>query len=293
MSIAGNAILSVLKISIGFIAGSMAVIADGIESASDIVSSVVILIAARIISKPPDPKYPFGYLKADTIASKILSFIIFFAGAQLSISTIISLVENESRAIPSMLAIWVTLFSIAGKLALAWYQNMLGKKTESSMLKANAINMKNDVLISASVFLGLLFTFILELPILDTITGLLVSIYIMYSAFRIFMKSNLELMDGVDDDEIYKQIFRAVDEIEGAHKPHRVRTRKMGKYYIIGIDIEVDGSITVNESHKIAQKVEDNIKRLVKNVYDVLVHVEPYGKDHKEETFGVSKDHIK
>ncbi|MDZ7743668.1 MAG: cation diffusion facilitator family transporter [Bacteroidota bacterium] len=293
VSIIGNAVLSVLKIMIGFLANSMAVIADGIDSASDILASVVTLIAAKIISKPPDPEYPFGYIKADTIATKVLSFIIFFAGAQLAISSITLLIENETREIPTMIAIWVTLFSIAGKLSLAWYQRRIGIKTESSMLKANARNMQNDVLISGSVLLGLVFTLIFELPILDTLTALLVSVYIMYSAFKIFMEANLELMDGVDDKEVYNQIFKAVGEINGAHKPHRVRTRKMGKYYIIGIDIEVDGNISVNESHKIAQRVEDNIKKFVHNVYDVLVHIEPFGKDHEAEPFGVSEEHMK
>ncbi len=293
ISILGNAVLSILKILIGFVSGSMAVIADGIDSASDVMASVVTLIAARIISKPPDPKYPYGYIKADTIATKVLSFIIFFAGAQLAITTIRSLIENESREVPSMIAIYVTLFSMAGKLFLALYQKHIGKKTESSMLLANATNMWNDIIISGSVFVGLVFTFIFRLPILDTITALLVSAYIMHSAFRIFLKSNLELMDGVDDKHIYNQIFDAVDAIDGAYKPHRVRTRKMGKYYIIGIDIEVDGNITVNQSHQIAQNVEDNIKKYVKNVYDVIVHVEPYGKAHKEEPFGVSKEHLK
>lgn len=293
VSIIGNAVLSMLKIFIGFVSGSMAVIADGIDSASDILASVVTLIAASIISKPPDPKHPYGYIKADTIATKVLSFIIFFAGAQLAISTISSLIENETRETPTYLSIYVTLFSIAGKFLLAMYQRYMGKKTESSMLLANAVNMRNDIFISGSVLLGLAFTFILKLPVLDTITALLVSIYIIYSAFKIFLESNLELMDGVDDKNIYKQIFKAVDDIEGAYKPHRVRTRKMGKYYIIGIDIEVDGDISVNESHQIAQNVEDNIKKHVKNVYDVVIHVEPYGKSHKEEPFGVSKEHLK
>lgn len=293
VSIIGNALLSVLKLVIGFVSGSMAVIADGIDSASDILASVVTLIAARIISKPPDPKFPFGYAKADTIATKVLSFIIFFAGAQLAITTITTLVENVTREIPSMIAIYVTVFSIAGKLGLSWYQFRIGKATESHMLQANAKNMQNDVLISGSVLLGLLFTYIFKLPVLDTVTGLLVSVYIMYTAFKIFMKTNVELMDGIEDKGVYEDIFVAVDSVKGAHKPHRVRIRQMGKYYMIDIDIEVNGEITVKESHQIAQNVEDSIRDRIRNVYDVLVHVEPYGKDHKEEMFGVSREHIK
>ena len=88
VSIAGNALLSVLKITVGMIAGSMAVVADGVDSASDILTSIITLITAHIMSRPPDIRYPYGYERADTIASKALSFVIFFAGAQLAISTI-------------------------------------------------------------------------------------------------------------------------------------------------------------------------------------------------------------
>ena len=158
VSIIGNAILSLLKIILGLISGSLAVIADGIDSASDIVTSIITLITARILSKPPNKKFPYGYEKADTIASKALSFIIFFAGAQLAISTFSNLIENEARSMPSELAIYVTVISIIGKLGLALYQFKVGKKVNSSMLVANARNMQNDVIISLSVLVGLIFS---------------------------------------------------------------------------------------------------------------------------------------
>jgi cation diffusion facilitator family transporter len=102
VGIVGNALLSILKIFVGFVSGSVAVVADGIDSASDILTSVVTLIAANVIAKPPDPKYPYGYIKADTIATKVLAFIIFFAGAQMAISTIGTLIENKPREIPTI-----------------------------------------------------------------------------------------------------------------------------------------------------------------------------------------------
>ena len=97
-AIGGNALLAFLKLGVGFISGSYAVIADGIDSLSDIVSSVVVLVAARIISRPPNIKFPYGYKKADTVATKFLSFMIFFAGAQLAFSTmrIRSIARNSS-----------------------------------------------------------------------------------------------------------------------------------------------------------------------------------------------------
>ncbi|MEA3477354.1 MAG: cation diffusion facilitator family transporter, partial [Bacteroidota bacterium] len=228
------------------------------------------------------------YEKADTIATKALSFVIFFAGAQLAISTISGFFEEGTRELPSMLAVYITLFSIIGKLFLAYYQKRIGKKVESSMLLANARNMQNDVIISVTVLIGLLFTFILKLPVIDTITALAVSIWIMYTAYRIFMQTNVELMDGIEDPGIYNEIFKSISSIKGAYNPHRARIRKIGHRYMIGIDIEVEGSITVNEAHVIAKKVEDKIKETIKNVYDIVVHIEPYGNIESDEKFGVS-----
>ena len=288
VAIIGNAILSVLKISIGIYAGSLAVVGDGIDSASDIIASIITLITAHVLSKPPNIKFPYGYEKADTIATKVLSFVIFFAGAQLAISTISGLFEEGTRELPSMLAVYITLFSIIGKIFLAYYQKRIGKKVESSMLLANARNMQNDVIISVTVLIGLLFTFILKLPVIDTITALAVSIWIMYTAYRIFMQTSVELMDGIEDPGIYNEVFKSISSIKGAYNPHRARIRKIGHRYMIGIDIEVEGSITVNEAHVIAKKVEDKIKETIKNVYDIVVHIEPYGNIESDEKFGVS-----
>ena len=114
-AIVGNALLAFLKLTAGFISGSYVVIADGIDSVSDIASSLVVLLAARIIAKPPNIKFPYGYKKADTVATKVLSFVIFFAGAQLAYSTVRILIAGTGIALPGSLAIWVTLISILGK----------------------------------------------------------------------------------------------------------------------------------------------------------------------------------
>jgi cation diffusion facilitator family transporter len=292
VSIAGNAILSVAKIVIGAISGSLGVLADGIDSASDIVTSVITLVTARVVSRPPNVRFPYGFERADTIASKALSFIIFFAGAQLAISTIGRLIEGAEREMPTLLAIYVTLFSIAGKLMLARYQFVVGKKTGSSMMNANARNMLNDVVISLAVLAGLAFTFFLEMPVFDTITGMAVSLWIMYVAYRIFMKSNMELMDGVEDSSVYEKVFNAISRVEGVSNPHRTRIRKIGYQYVVAVDVEIDGTKSLKEAHALAHQVEEEIRKALEHVYDVLVHPEPSGDDGSSEQFGVSPDDL-
>ena len=292
VAIAVNALLASLKLLAGFLSGSYAVIADGIDSVSDIVSSVVVLIAARIIARPPNIKFPYGYKKADTIATKVLSFIIFFAGAQLAYSTVRMFVSGEVLEAPGLLAIWVTLISIAGKLFLALMLFRTGKKVESTMLIANARNMRNDILLSISVLAGLLFIYILDKPLIDRIVAFLISLFIMYEGFRIFMKSNIDLMDGIDNTDVYNRLFDSVHSVRGAHNPHRVRARKIGHYYMINLDIEVDPDLSVKDAHDIAKHVENSIKSNLRNIYDVMVHVEPLGNLEEDEKYGITESEI-
>ena len=289
ISTIGNAVLSVSKIIVGLLAGSLAVLGDGIDSATDVIISVVMIFTARIMSRPPSKKYVFGYEKAESIATKILSLVIFYAGMQMLLSSVESIFSDEAKEIPSAIAIYVTVFSIAGKLLLALYQYKQGKKINSSMLMANAINMRNDVIISSGVLLGLIFTFIFKLPILDSITGLIISLFIIKSSVGIFMDSNVELMDGVKDVNIYNKIFEAVEKVPGAGNPHRVRSRMIGTLYNITLDIEVDPQMTLMQAHEIADAVEKSIENSIDNVYDILVHVEPAGKCQTDEKFGIDK----
>lgn len=292
ISTIGNAILSVSKIVVGLLAGSLAVLGDGIDSATDVIISIVMIFTARIMSRPPSKKYVFGYEKAESIATKILSLVIFYAGVQMLLSSIESIFSDEVKAIPAPVAIYVTVFSIIGKLLLALYQYRQGKKINSSMLTANAVNMRNDVVISSGVLLGLIFTFIFKLPILDSITGLIISLFIIKSSISIFMDSNVELMDGVKDVNIYNKIFEAVEKVPGAGNPHRVRSRMIGNLYNITLDIEVDPQMTLMQAHEIADAVEKSIESSIDNIYDILVHVEPAGKCQTDEKFGIDKDMV-
>ncbi|WP_295936128.1 cation diffusion facilitator family transporter [uncultured Alistipes sp.] len=289
VSTIGNTVLSAAKIIIGFTAGSLAVLGDGIDSATDVVISIVMICTAQIMKRPPSKKFVYGFDKAEGIATKVLSLVIFYAGIQMLISSVQSIFSSEPKEIPAAIAIYVTLFSIAGKLLLSMYQYRQGRKINSSLLMANAANMRNDVIISVGVLAGLAFTFVLKLPVLDSITGLVVSIFILRSAISIFLDSYVGLMDGVKDTKIYDMIFEAVEKVPGAGHPHRVRSRMIGNLYMIALDIEVDPDITVSQGHEIAEAVEKSIKDAIKEVYDIVVHIEPAGKPHSGEKYGVEE----
>jgi cation diffusion facilitator family transporter len=267
-------------------------VADGVDSSSDIITSVITLITANLLMKPPDKKYPYGYEKADTIATKALSFIIFFAGAQLLIATVQKFIHGNVVAPPTPMAVYVTIISIVGKLLLSRHQFRAGKRTGSAMLVANGKNMQNDVVISVSVLAGLAGIYIFKVPLLDTITAFLVSIWVLRVAYKIYMQTSLELMDGTKDCTIYNKIFEVIDSVEGAHHPHRVRARNIGHKVMIAIDLEVDGDLSLREAHEIAHRVEDALKENIENVFDVAIHIEPIGDEIEEKAFGVNKNSL-
>ncbi len=292
VSVVGNALLSGAKIAVGLTAGSMAVLGDGVDSAADVVVSFVMLVAAYIVRRPPSRSYPFGLDKAESVATLVLSLVIFYAGIQMLVSSVGVMISGEMRALPGRLALWVTVFSIGGKLALSWYQFRVGRRVGSEMIVANAKNMRNDVLISAGVLVGLFFTYVLRLPILDSLTGCVIALFIIKTAVEIFRESCVELVDGVRDTGVYRRIFEAVGEVSPELNPHHLRLRLIGGKYMIDLDIEVTPGMSVAEAHDIADAVEESICRRVDNVYDIEVHVEPHGRHHAAEPFGVTPDMI-
>ena len=126
------------------------------------------------------------------------------------------------------------------------------------------------------------------MPVIDNIIALIISGWIMFTAIRIFLGINTELMDGVKDQSVYNCIFEAVKTARGAINPHRTRVRKLSSLYIIDLDIEVDGSMSVTEAHDVAMEVEHTIKEQLPNVYDIMVHIEPRGNIEEKEKYGMS-----
>ncbi|MDR1803856.1 MAG: cation diffusion facilitator family transporter [Treponema sp.] len=284
----GNVGLAVVKIVTGIYSGSMAVIGDGIDSSVDVLIAVMTLFVARIISRPADEGHPWGHGRAETVATTLLSCILFFAGAQLILNSGRDIIFGAGREVPSMPALIVTLVSIAGKLLLAWSQYLFGKKAGSPMLKANAKNMSADVLLSAGVLIGLALSMLFNIGVIDSWAAGIVGLWVIKSALGIFTEANTELMDGGSNRYFYQQVFDAANSVAKAEKPHRVRMRRIAGLWDIDIDIEVPPNITVTEAHWISYRVEEAIKTRVENVYDIMVHIEPAGNEENE-GYGLSE----
>ncbi len=294
IALVGNAILALSKISAGILAGSLAVLGDGIDSSTDVVIAALSLFVAGVVARPADSDHPWGHGRAETVATTALSFILFFAGGQLILSGLANLFRPEPPEIPDPAALAVTAASMAGKGFLAWTQFRYARRTGSAMLRANGKNMAGDIAISGAVLAGLFVAVVARIPQADPVAAILVGLWVARNAFGIFREANLELMDGNADRSLYGLLFEAVRSVPGAGKPHRARMRRIAGAWDIDLDIEVDGGMTVRESHALAGAVEREIRSRMENVFDIVVHVEPAGasgSDYHEggEGFGLDE----
>lgn len=290
MALFGNIFIFLIKLITAYFTSSLAILADAIDTGSDIGIAVMTLVVSFIIKLPSSKKYPYGRHRAETIASLILSLTIVTMGFQLLITSIKKLF-SQNQVLDDrfqLVAILVIITSVVFKFLLALNQFVLAKKANSAMILANAKNMTNDILLSSSVLIGISFSYYFHLIYLDLIVALIISLFILHSGFSLFWELNIELMDGNTNNILYKKLFNTVAEMKNVYNPHRARIRKMANLFDINLDIEVDANTTVYQAHKIAEELTSKIKQNIENVYDVVIHIEPHGiKNDEEEGFGL------
>lgn len=292
IALIGNAALAFIKILLAYFSKSLAVMGDGIDSSTDVLIAIVTLVISAIISRPSDKEHPWGHGRAETTTTLVLSFIIFFAGAQLAIQSVTRLMNPQDAQAIGRGAVIAAIISIAGKTVLALLQFHYGKIADSEMVKANALNMKNDIIMSLGILVGLFLSEQFKLPILDPIIALLVGLWVIKNAAKLFLQVNFELMDGNADNSLYQKLFSAVSCVQGVHNPHKARIRKMASLFDIDLDIEVDPNMSVYDAHEKAEQVEEAIREVIPEAYDILIHIEPLGSDshQREEKYGLKPE---
>ena len=290
IALLGNGALALVKILFAHLYGSLAVLGDGIDSGTDVMIAVVTLVIGSIIARPSDKEHPWGHGRAETTATMALAFIIFFAGAQLVLQSALRLIHGSTTSENARLAVSAALISIAGKSILALLQNHYGNLAGSDMVKANAQNMKNDIVMSAAVLLGLFLSAVFHCPALDPAVALLVGLWIIKNAALLFWQMNMELMDGNADDSLYTRLFQAAESVSGVENPHGARIRKIASHYDIDLDIEARPELTLFEAHELSEQVEEAIREAISDVYTVTIHIEPTGSDSHQrlEQYGIS-----
>ena len=274
LGIIGNLFLLIIKSFIAIISHSQAMIADAFNSAGDIVSSIMTFIGNKIASKPNDEDHNLGHGKAEYIYSMLVSIIIFITGLIVLKDSFTTLI-NSNKFNYSIYLIIVCIITIIVKLSLYLYTNKLAKEHHNLLLKANANDHKNDALISSLNLLSCILAS-MNIYIVDSIVGIIISIFIINSSIKIFKESYNVLMDTCISDEVKDEVFKIINAHEEIKKVIHFNSTPVGYKYQISFTIYVDGNLSTFESHKIADCLEKEIDKKIDEIYLTVIHVNPW-----------------
>lgn len=274
ISIMWNIILTLIKILGGVVGKSNAMIADGLHSASDIISSLGVLIGNKIAKTPHDKEHNYGHEKAETLVSFLLSMLLMYVALKISFNGINSLLHLENVQVPTFLPLIISVISIGIKEYQYRITIKVAKKINSPSLKADAWHHRSDALSSVAAFIGIGGS-LLGFKALDPIATIIVGLFVSKVGFDIFKEATNELMDSSLDEKDEKQIISIAHSTEGVLNIGELRTRKHGSMAYVDLTICVNKDLTVLEGHEIANKLEISILEELQIVKGITVHVEP------------------
>lgn len=271
-TIIGNCILAIFKITAGIVATSNAMIADGIHSLSDVITTIGVIIGIKLSDKPADKGHPYGHEKIENIATLFLGVMLMAVAAEIAYSGIRSTVIGDVK-IPGLLALIMAGVSIVVKEWMYHYTMKYAKKINSSSLKADAWHHRSDSISSIGALIGIVGARN-GFPVLDSLVGVVIAVIIAKVAFDIMKESIGVLIDSSASDEIVDQFENKIKGVSGIIKIDSIKTRKYASRLYVDVEVTVDASLTVEKGHQIAEKVHDTIEEN-KAVKHCMVHVNP------------------
>ncbi len=269
-----NILLSVGKIVIGFASGSQSLIADGVHSLSDLLTDVMVIVAAKHSSRDADDDHPYGHGRIETVITVALGVILLLVAGGIMVDATLRLFHPERLTHPGMLALVMAAVSVVSKEALYQYTLHVAKKIRSNLLRANAWHHRSDAISSVVVIIGIGGT-MAGLPYLDAIAAIGVAVMIAKIAWDLGWHAVHELVDTALETERVEAIRKVIQSVDGVRELHTLRTRRMGADALVDVHIQVDPYLSVSEGHYISEAVRYRVIREIDEVQDVLVHIDP------------------
>jgi len=267
--------LAAIKIAAGMSGHSTAVVADGVESAADVIASGFVLFGLTLAAKPADDNHPYGYGRVETLTGLLIGLVLMVGGALISWNSIRRV--GQAHELLHAFVVWPLLLSIAAKTGLASLKFRYGRKLQSDALTADAWNDATDTVsaIAALIAVGLTLKDSVRFAEADRYGGFVVGLIVISAGIRVVRETAMQLMDTMPDARLIGQIREAAFAVRGVRGVEKCFARKTGFKYHVDLHLEVDPEMTVRQSHQLAHQVQLNILARLEWVADVLVHVEP------------------
>ena len=275
-SIFVNLLLAIGKLAAGIFGNSAAMVSDAVHSASDVFSTVIVMVGVKLSGKESDANHPYGHERLECVAAILLAVILAATGLGIGYQGIEVIWSGDTGKInvPTMLPLIAAIVSIAVKEGMYWYTIAVAKKLQSGALKADAWHHRSDALSSVGSFAGILGAKI-GFPVLDPVASIVISIFILKAVYDIFMDAVGKLTDEACDAQTVEQMRQCILGRDGVFGIDDIKTRMFGNKIYMDIEIQCDGNMTLFAAHEVAEDVHDEIERAFPNVEHCMVHVNP------------------
>ena len=274
-----NVVLALFKIIAGILGHSSAMLADGVHTLSDVLTTIIVVIGLKVSSKEADEEHPYGHEKYESVFAKILSILLLLTGVYIGYEAIKILISGEFNE-PGRIALVAALVSIGVNEIMYWYTIKTAKKIGSISMEADAWHHRSDAFSSIGTFVGILGAR-MGVPALDPIAGIIVSVFVIKVGVDLYLKSVRELVDESADDKTIKRIIEKTNSVKGVRGIKNLKTRIFGNKIYVDIEILVDAFITVKKGHDISEKVHDKLELEIDDIKHCMVHIEPFEKQIK------------
>ena len=273
LGIIGNIFLLIIKGIIGIITKSQAMIADSLNSAGDIFSSLMTYIGNKIASQPKDEDHNLGHGKAEYIYSLLISIVMILTSIIIIKDGALSLIQNKKYAYSNWLII-VCIITIIIKLSLYIYTYKIGKKYNNLLIKANSKDHINDCILTTCNLISCVLAKE-NIFIFDGIVGIIIGLWILITGIKIYKESYDVLMDKAIDEETKQEVYKIIKQHKEIKRIQHFNSTPIGYMYQISVTIYVDGNLTTFESHEIADNLEKEITKSIDEIYLAVIHVNP------------------
>lgn len=275
VSVVWNLILSVFKLIAGVIAHSGAMISDAVHSASDVFSSIIVMIGVRISGKASDKDHPYGHERMECVAAIVLATVLAGTGLGIGYAAVKTLLDGEyASEIPGMLALIAAVVSILVKEAMFWYTRHYAKKIDSSAVMADAWHHRSDALSSVGALIGIGGAR-LGFPIMEPLASVVICIFIEKAAFDIFKDAIDKMVDKACDEQTEEALKNCALNTKGVEQVDLLKTRIFGNKVYVEMEIGADENLSLKDSHAIAENVHDAIEQGWPKIKHILIHVNP------------------
>jgi cation diffusion facilitator family transporter len=276
-----NFILTAVQIVIGILAGSAALVSSAIHTLSDGATTIIVIIGVNLAGKKSDKSHQYGHERFESIASLIMAVVLAIVGIGIGYSAVHDIIvhtrggEYEPMSM-EVAALIIAGLTIAAKEWMFWYTRAAAKKTGSGALMADAWHSRSDAMATVGAFFGILGAK-MGFPVLDSVAGIIICAFIVKTAFDIFRDATNQMVDKACAPEVLEKLETVISEQDGVLGIDLLKTRMFGSKMYVDIEIAANGTLTLNESHRIAEAVHDAVEAAFCEVKHCMVHVNPAG----------------